>query len=263
MSTLYTTLWLITNAYAAPLGYYESADACKDAANGISPPVAAQVLCVPSTVAMPLALNNSSQQVTQAAPPQGQAEAAAADISKVSLEGLPFVGDINAPVSMAYWYDYQCPFCKQLEDNVMQSLITDYVQQGKLKIIFKDVAFLGPDSETAGLAARAVWEVAPDKFFEWHKAMFGKQDQENGGWGSKADVLALTKTVPGIDAAKVEELMTSKAAEYQKAIEANSAEGGSIGVNGTPGVVLGKQLIVGAVPYAQFKTEIDAELAAK
>jgi len=69
---------------------------------------------------------------------------AAADITKVSQQGVPFIGDPKASVVMAYWFDYQCPFCRENEEKVMPRLITDYVKPGKLKILFKDFAFLGP-----------------------------------------------------------------------------------------------------------------------
>jgi protein-disulfide isomerase len=192
----------------------------------------------------------------------GEPPPTTADIARVSTEGVPFIGAADAPVVMAYWFDYQCPYCRQVEENAMPQLIADYVKTGKLKILFKDFAFLGPDSQTAGLAARAVWEVAPDKFYEWHKAMFDKQDDENAGWGNRDDILALTKTIPGIDAAEVEKLMIDRAAEYQQAIEADGMEGGAQGVSGTPGAVIGRQLIVGAQPYQQFKAAIEAVLRA-
>ena len=54
--------------------------------------------------------------------------------------------------------------------------------------------------------------------------------------------------------------MTSKAAEYQKLIDADKAEGTSLGINGTPGTIVGKQLISGAQPYASFKAAIDSQL---
>ena len=78
---------------------------------------------------------------------------------------------------MAYWFDYQCPYCKQEEESVFPQLEKDYIDTGKLKIVFKDFAFLGPDSDVASRAARAVWAVAPDKFRDWHKAMFDHQDR--------------------------------------------------------------------------------------
>jgi protein-disulfide isomerase len=185
---------------------------------------------------------------------------AAADITKVSQEGARFIGDPKAPVVMAYWYDYQCPYCRENEENVMPRLIADYVKPGKLKILFKDFAFLGPDSKVAALAARAVWEVAPDKFYEWHKAIYDHQGNENAGWAKKEDIIALTKTIPGIDAAKVEQLMTDRGKAYQNAVEADRVEGNAMGIIGTPGVIIGKQLIAGAQPYEQFKTAIDAAL---
>ena len=173
------------------------------------------------------------------------------------------VGKSDAPVTLVYWFDYQCPFCQRAEENVMPRLIADYVTPGKLRILFKDFAFLGPDSQTAGLAARAVWDLVPDKFYEWHKAVFDSQDEENSGWGSKADIIALTRTISGIDAAKVEELMTSRAADYEKAIQADGTEGAGMGVSGTPSAIVGRQLIVGAQPYEQFKAAIDEDLASK
>jgi protein-disulfide isomerase len=265
VSTLYATLWLITSSYASPLGFYGSVDACNTAAGQISLPAMAQVVCVPSEVAMPLALGSGAQPPAAMAPTATAAPPAPphVDSSKVSAEGVPFVGDPQAPVTMAYWFDYQCPFCQQVEETVVGRLMSDYVQTGKLKILFKSFAFLGPDSLTAALASDAVWETAPDKFYQWHKAMFDAQGAENSGWATKDKIIALTKTVPGIDAAKVEQFMTDHAGQYQKAIDADAAEGSAMGVNGTPGAIIGKQLIVGAQGYEQFKADIDAALVPK
>lgn len=182
------------------------------------------------------------------------------DVKNVKTEGNPFIGDVKARVVMAYWTDYQCPFCKRSEQQVISQLIKDYVDSGKMRIIFKDYAFLGDDSKTAALAGRAVWEIAPTKFYTWHSAMFAKQDNENGGWGKKADILALTQSL-GIDSAKVGQLMAQKATQYQAAIDADKTEGSSLGISGTPGAIVGTHLISGAQSLDVFKTAIDAELA--
>jgi predicted DsbA family dithiol-disulfide isomerase len=68
------------------------------------------------------------------------------------------------------------------------------------------------------------------------------------------------KSVPGIDVAKVEELMTRKSADYTKAVEADQAEGGSMGVNGTPAFIIGKKMIDGAMSYDTVKAAIEAVL---
>jgi protein-disulfide isomerase len=93
-------------------------------------------------------------------------------------------------------------------------------------------------------------------------AMYAKQDTENGGWGSKDDILALTKSL-GIDSGKVGQLMTDKAVEYQKLMDADKAEGSANGINGTPGTIIGTQLLSGAQPYAAVKQLIEAELKGK
>ncbi len=219
--------------------------------------IAGAVYLGTSKGASTVAVNN--QQGQQAAQ---QAQGVAVDIAKVKTAGEPFVGNVNAPVTMAYWFDYQCPFCKRFDEDAIAQLMNDYVKTGKVKIVFKDFQFLGADSQVAGLAERAVWEVAPDKFYEWHKAMYDKQDSENSGWGNKTDILALTKSL-GIDSAKVEQLMTSKATEYQKAMDADKAEGGTFGISGTPGSIIGKNLISGAQPYSAVKQLIDLALQGK
>ena len=214
--------------------------------------------------ALIIGLRSSSSTGMAANPPQPQATAQAVDITKVKIAGQPFIGNQNAPITMAYWYDYQCPFCKQNEENAMPQIIKDYVDTGKVKVVFKDFQFLGPDSQTAGLAGRAVWEVAPDKFYVWHKAMYDKQDNENSGWGNKTDVIALTKAILGPDGgAKVEQLMTANATKYQKEMDADKAEGAAFGINGTPGFIIGKHRIDGAQPYAAIKQVIDLTLQGK
>ncbi len=186
------------------------------------------------------------------------------NIKDVDLKGEPYIGDSNAPVVMAYWLDYQCPFCKRFETETLPTLIEKYVRTGKLKIVFKDFQFLGPDSQTAGLAESAVWEVAPQAFEAWNKAMYEKQDDENAGWGKKEDIIALTRTIPGIDAEQVFALMDQKKDAYQKELDEDKAEGGNkFGVTGTPGFVIGDQHIVGAQPVNVFTQLIDSMLQKK
>ena len=260
MTPAYVTLWLLTSAYAVPLGYYASEDSCRTASSQLAVPAAAQVLCVPSEVEQ---APGTAAQAQASEPQSSSASTVPPDSAKVATAGEPFIGDDKAPVVMAYWYDYQCPFCRQNEESVLPRLIKDYVDTGKVKVVFKDFAFLGPDSQTAGYAARAVWETAPDKFYAWHKTMFDHQGEENSGWANRDKVIALTKTVAGIDADKVEKLMTDNATDYQKVIDADSTEGASMGINGSPGVVIGTQLIVGAQSYDQFKSAIETALSKK
>lgn len=184
------------------------------------------------------------------------------DASKVKTAGEPFIGNANAPVTIAYWFDYQCPYCKQNEQTAMPQLISDYVNTGKAKIIFKDFSFLGADSDTLGHAGRAVWAVAPDKFYAWHKAIYDNQGEENTGWATTAVIQRITATVlTSAQTAQVMQLMTTDAKAYQAEMDADKTEGASFGITGTPSLIVGNQLVEGAVPYAQIKSAVDAAVA--
>lgn len=200
---------------------------------------------------------------TNAAANTNKAPAIAVDSSKVKTDGEPFIGKADAPLIIAYWTDYQCPFCQRNEQQAMPQMIKDYVDTGKAKLIFKDFAFLGADSNTIGQYSRAVWAAAPDKYYDWHKAMFDAQGTENTGWATKDKILTITKTVfDDATTSKIDGLVTSDGATYLTAMAADKAEGTSLGVNGTPAYVIGTQLVSGAQPYATvIKTAIDQELA--
>lgn len=180
----------------------------------------------------------------------------------------PVLGDKNARVTLAYWFDYQCPFCKAFDigheqipiEPTLPILMKEYVETGKLKIVFKDYAFLGPDSETAALYKHAVWEMYPDTFYEWHEAMFEAQDEENGGFGDEESILKLIRGIAGLDADALKAKVAEKRAEYLALAEANKTEGTKFGIQGTPGVITGKVLIPGADSPAAFKAAIDAQL---
>ncbi|MFB6181994.1 MAG: DsbA family protein [Candidatus Magasanikbacteria bacterium] len=182
------------------------------------------------------------------------------DIANVSKQGEPAIGEKDAPVTMAYWYDYQCPFCKRFETRTLSKLVNDYVKKGKLRIIFKNFAFLGQDSNTAAIVSEAVWRTNPDKWFEWHKKMYEKQDGENSGWGSKEDILKMTETISGINVSEVKQVLNSKKSQLQQEAKQDKSEGRKFGVRGTPGFVLEQKSISGAQPYRVFKSTIDSNL---
>jgi len=186
------------------------------------------------------------------------------DIKNVNTAGQPFVGSATAPVVLAEWADYQCPFCKKMEQEVMPQFYTDYVKTGKVKIVYKDYEFLGADSQTLGQFARAVWAVAPDKFWDWHKAMFDNQGTENTDWATHAKIMSITTAAIGAsDASKVSQLVSANASTYQKLMDADKAEGSSFGISGTPGFILGTQVISGYTDYATLKADVEAVLNKK
>lgn len=206
-----------------------------------------------------------------AAPSAGSPQAAPkVDIKNVKIDGNPFIGRTDAPVTMAFWSDFQCPFCKAVEVGgipqiptppALPDIVKNYVDTGKVKLVFMDLAFLGNDSITAALYGRSIWKLYPDKYFAWRTAMYTAQDQEGDqGFGNAASIDKLDATIPGVDAAKIAVDVKANAATYQAAVNADKVEAGKVGINSTPAFIIGTQLIVGAYPYDNFKTAIDAIL---
>jgi protein-disulfide isomerase len=225
--------------------------------------VAAGIIVAGAIVGVNLG-HSSDTSATAVTQPAAQAAAAAGTVNaaQVSATGNPTIGNSNAPLTIAYWFDYQCPFCKQDEATVIPQLVKDYVDTGKVKLVFKDFSFLGTDSNTLGHVARAVWQVDPTKFYAWHAAIYANQGEENTGWATTAEIQKITATVLSpSETAQVMQLATTNASKYQTAMDADKAEGEADGVQGTPALLIGTQMVAGAEPYASVKTAIDAELA--
>jgi protein-disulfide isomerase len=185
--------------------------------------------------------------------------AGAANIKDVKTDGNPFIGQASAPITIAFWSDFQCPFCQSFELNTLPQLIKDYVDTGKAKVVFMDFTFLGNDSVTAALYSRSVWKLYPDQYFAWRTAMYTAQDAEGDqGFGDAESIDKLDATVPGLDAAKIAADVKANASSYQTLVDADRAEGQKQGVNATPSFVIGTQLIQGAYPYPTFQAALDA-----
>ena len=192
------------------------------------------------------------------------------DIKNVKTDGEPFLGSANAPVTIAFWSDYQCPFCKAFEVGgvpqistpaAFPSILQNYVNTGKVRVVFKDFAFLGKDSITGAEYGRSVWKLYPNQYFTWRTAMYNAQDQEGDvGFGNAASIDKLDATIPGLDAAKITADVAANKSTYDQEISADMTEAQSMGVNATPSFIVGKQVIAGAYPYATFQAAFDALL---
>jgi protein-disulfide isomerase len=203
-----------------------------------------------------------------AAPANGQPAAKKVNVKDVQTDGAPFIGRADAPLTMAFWSDFQCPFCKAVEvggvegiplEPAIPTIIKDYVDTGKLRIVFKNFAFLGDDSITAAEYDQAVWETYPNRYFEWRTAMYEAQDEEHGGFGNAASIDALNKKL-GLDAAKLKALVAQKKDVYAARMQAETQEGQKMGVQGTPGFIIGTKAIDGAQQLPAFIEAIESQL---
>ncbi len=240
-------------------------------------PSSMQSLAIPVSIVLAGALvagavyMSNSKATNQGTNSGGTQPQQAVNIKDVKVgPGDPYIGSPTAPVTLAYWSDYQCPFCKAVEvggvagiavQPTIPDLITKYVDTGKLRIVFKDFPFLGNDSITGALYEHAVWDLYPKQFYQWREAMYKAQDQEGDqGFGNEATILKLIATIPGLDANKLKAQVASHKDAYTTDMNNDRDEGASFGVQGTPAFITGTQFIAGAESPSVFTDAIDAQL---
>lgn len=198
----------------------------------------------------------------------------AVNVKNVKTAGEPYIGQQNAPVTLAFWSDYECPYCKAWETGgqaqipgpaVLPSIISEYVDTGKVKIVFKDFEFLGQNSIYDGEWARAIWALYPQQWFAWRTAMYTQQPDESveEPWTqaqNQTHLEQVTATIPGIDISKVEANVAANKTAYDAAMQADESEGEADGIQGTPGFITGTQEIDGDEPLATFQAALDPQL---
>lgn len=140
------------------------------------------------------------------------------------------------------------------ETQTVAQIYDSYVASGKVKIVLKDFQFLGEDSKSTALFARAMWELYPNHFYTWFKAVAATQDE------TPANVKKLAAAIDGVDADRVERLMNEKKEVYQKAIDADYAEAQAFGFSGTPSSIIGTTFVNGAQPADAIVPLLESEL---
>ncbi len=166
------------------------------------------------------------------------------------------LGDKNAKISIVEFADFRCPFCEKFFQQSESQLIKEYVDTGKAKFVFKNYAFLGPQSTWASEAAECAGEQG--KFWEYHDWLYANQAPEsNLNYYSKNNLIKYAGNV-GLDAAQFASCLNSDSTAARVADDL--AQGQAAGVTGTPTVFINGQKIVGAQPYVNFQTVIDSFL---
>jgi len=164
----------------------------------------------------------------------------------------PILGSNDAPITMIEFGDYQCFYCHKFFTNTESDIVKNYVETGKVKIIFKDFTIIGQDSVTAANAAHCAQEQG--KFWQYHDTLYNNWSGENTGWASATNLGNLAKQV-GLDEDKFNQCMTQ--AKYMSVVQGSVADANSLGLTGTPDFFIiapdnSITKVVGAQPYEVF-----------
>jgi len=166
----------------------------------------------------------------------GDAAASVYGAAKVNrlLSGIPQhgieLGNPKAPVTLVEYADMQCPFCARFAVDEFPSIVRNYVRNGRVRVLFRGLAFVGPDSGTALDTALA----AGSQERLWHvvELLYENQGAENTGWVSQHLLRAVGGAVPGLGVQAM--LDGTTAAEVADARNQAQVAASMAGINSTP-----------------------------
>lgn len=157
------------------------------------------------------------------------------------LRGIPqhgaWLGQPKAPIVVVEYVDLQCPYCAAFSTRTFPDLVRRYVRTGRVRILFRGLAFVGSDSQTA-----LRWTYAAgrqNKLWNVLELLFANQGGENRGWVTPSLLSGVGRSVPGLSLARLRaDLARTKSDIAAAATAARAAK-----VPGTPYLEAGKSIM--------------------
>jgi len=151
----------------------------------------------------------------------------------------PVGGNPEGDVTIVEFFDYRCPYCKQVEP-ALEALVKE---DPKIRVVYKEFPILGAESVYASRMALAA--AKQDKYFAFHNPMMSTKGQIT------EKVILQVAATAGIDLAKAK--VDMDAATIRDIIQHNYALAEALDINGTPAFIIGDVLVPGATDMAGLK----------
>ncbi|NNL59643.1 MAG: DsbA family protein [Nitrosopumilus sp.] len=183
---------------------------------------------------------------------------------KISADNDPIIGNPDAPITIIEFSDFQCPFCARFHIQTLPLILQDYIDQGKVKLVFRDfpIQSIHPNALPAAVAAECANEQG--EFRKMHDMLFNNQNE----WNNQETVIAISIFSQYADAIQLDQETFDSclsSGKYIEEIQKDLNDGRDYGVTGTPGFFVGNDQLgyvelKGAQPFDSFKKIIDAQL---
>ena len=192
------------------------------------------------------------------------------DNNELSIENLiksgsPILGNLDAPITILDFSDFQCPNCGRYVKNTEPILNKTYIQTGKASLVYKYFPVVGFDSMNPALAGQCSQE--QDKFWQFHKLLFANQKPIDSGWVSKTNLKNFASQISGLDLQKFSECLDSE--HYKDYINKDLEMAKKFQLRATPSFIIMKndgtdpEILTGAHPFPSFAAIIDNKLGEK
>lgn len=158
----------------------------------------------------------------------------------------PKIGPDNASVKIVEFFDYNCGHCVKMSAIKSEILKTD----PDIQIIFKELPIMSPNSTQLSQASIAVYQIAPDMYPEFQKALFNSESPLE----TEGEILSLASKI-GIDSEKLKAMMADP--KISEIINNNIKTAQSIGLRGTPFYIINGDVIPGSSSIEEFRKRIE------
>ncbi|MDR4512622.1 MAG: thioredoxin domain-containing protein [Nitrososphaeraceae archaeon] len=179
---------------------------------------------------------------------------------------VPILGDPQSNITIVEFGDYQCTFCKKFHDETRDLVISNFVNPGKVNVMFKDfIVNDNANDKNSTQAAEASYCAAEQgKYWEYHTEVYDNWAGERTGWINPESLQKFASTVNITNLDKFSDCINSH--KYSNLVQINDNIARNLGLTGTPGFVLLKDgevqsIISGAQPYSIFEQSLNSLLA--
>ncbi len=174
----------------------------------------------------------------------------------VTAGGQPYKGSPDASLKIVEFADFACSHCADFAQSI-DALAPAYIETGKMQVIFRNFAFMTPESGPAAQAVECALDQGADKFWAYHDLLFSMQGR-GGATLSNTSLKAYAGQL-NLDTATFDKCLDSGA--KAALVEADHNDGVSSGVTGTPAWFINGELMPGALPENELRQVFDQALA--
>lgn len=179
-----------------------------------------------------------------------QPAARAADIEY----GERFIGDVNAPVTMIEYASFTCPHCATFHTEVLPQIKKDYVDTGKVKVIFRDFPF-----ERVGATAAMLSRCVDASRYSGFSDLLMKQQEKWSHSANPTGALIKLAKLAGLSQEKIDSCLANEKM-LDKIVAVRKEAMDTHGFNSTPSFLINGEKLVGTSDFGAFKSVIDSKL---
>ncbi len=150
-------------------------------------------------------------------------------VSNLIENGSPVLGELDAPITILEWGDYQCTYCYKFHQDTLGVINEDFIKSGKVKIVFKDFPLNGPDSKLAAKASYCADD--QEKYWQYHDELYKNWGGERTGWITRDALTEFAKEVK-LDINEFNQCLDDQ--KYEDKVTKLYDFGKNIGIDATP-----------------------------